>query len=125
MGTLLVIIILLVIFWNPIKHWLQKRMIRRMEKYMGGMGAQQDKNSSANRRNSDGSSRRRQQPREDAAHIMHEVAEDVEFVEVKEYSEETEITGEGRNRERRIYREEQISDAEYTIVKDDKKGGEK
>jgi hypothetical protein len=49
---------------------------------------------------------------------MRDVAEDVEYTEIKEYSSDTVIAGEGPDRQRRVYREEQVSDAEYVMVRD-------
>ena len=53
---------------------------------------------------------------EDSIRSMQEYAEDVEFTETKEYSESEILENESRS-ERRVYREEQVSDAEYIEIK--------
>ncbi|ROS85768.1 hypothetical protein EEL52_02640 [Muribaculaceae bacterium Isolate-113 (HZI)] len=54
---------------------------------------------------------------EDSIRSMQEYAEDVEFTETKEYSESEILENESRS-ERRVYREEQVSDAEYIEIKE-------
>ena len=54
---------------------------------------------------------------EDCIRSMQEYAEDVEFTETKEYSESEILENESRS-ERRVYREEQVSDAEYIEIKE-------
>ena len=60
--------------------------------------------------------RRHRPPTADAAAILKSVAEDVEFTEIREF-ESTTIADE-RKGEQRIYREEQVTDAEFTEIKD-------
>lgn len=54
---------------------------------------------------------------EDSIRSMQEYAEDVEFTETKEYSESEILENESRS-ERSVYREEQVSDAEYIEIKE-------
>ena len=53
---------------------------------------------------------------QDAAAIMKDVAEDVEFTEMREFESESILEESDARRSRRIYREEQVSDAEYTEI---------
>ncbi len=53
---------------------------------------------------------------EDTLKSMQEYAEDVEFTETKEYSDSDILENDG-NGDSRIYRENQVSDAEYTEIK--------
>ena len=55
-----------------------------------------------------------QAEREAALKNMRESAVDVEYTEIREYSEDTVIEGSGARREKRIYRESQVTDAEWT-----------
>ncbi len=47
---------------------------------------------------------------------MKDVAEDVEFTEIREFESESILEESDARRSRRIYREEQVSDAEYTEI---------
>lgn len=107
-------------------RWLRRMMMRRAEDYMRRMtgmpprpdsreGKRRNKNAEKERRRAE---RRGSRNNGDALRAMREVAEDVEFTETIDYSEETEITGEGRVRQKRTYREEQVTDAEFTIIDD-------
>lgn len=60
--------------------------------------------------------RRHRPPTADAAAILKSVAEDVEFTEIREF-ESTTIADELKG-EQRIYREEQVTDAEFIEIKD-------
>lgn len=104
-------------------------MMRRAEDYMRrmtGMPPRPDSREGRRRSRDAGQGRRRSAKRDprnngDALRAMREVAQDVEFTETIDYSEETEITGEGRVRQKRTYREEQVTDAEFTIIDDSSK----
>lgn len=93
-------------------------MIRRM----AGMPSRKEEQRRAKASQND--RRRRQQEhrsyqehkaeREAALKSMRESAVDVEYTEIREYSEETVIEGNGPRREKRVYRESQVTDAEWT-----------
>ena len=48
---------------------------------------------------------------------MKEYAEDVAFTEIREFSSDEVIAEEETGKNRRVYREEQVSDAEYVEIK--------
>lgn len=64
-----------------------------------------------------GSRRYRDDDEEDGVVSMRHYAEDVEYSETKELSETT-IVEDGGDGKRRVYRENQVSDAEYVEIKD-------
>ena len=136
-GVLLVIFLLLVLIWPYVSKWfgpaLQRWMMGRIEdrmRRMAGMPTRKEERKmrrqaqkkrqgghavrDAFRDRRTGASRRSSGPI-----IPKEYAEDVEFVEMKTYSEETVITHDtdaaGKTR---VKIESQIEDAEYVEIKD-------
>lgn len=131
MGFAIFLIILLVIWlcWPAISRWLQRMMLRRTEdiiRRMTGMpprkeeersrrNRQKESGPDARARRGRGDSRQSGHMDESAHQAMRSYAEDVEFTEVREFSQttisENETSGEG-------YRyESQVSDAEFTEIK--------
>lgn len=131
MGFAIFLIILLVIWlcWPAISRWLQRMMLRRTEdmiRRMTGMPSRkEEERSRRNRQKESGKNARARRGRADSrqsghmdesAHqAMRSYAEDVEFTEVREFSQttisENETSSEG-------YRyESQVSDAEFTEIK--------
>lgn len=129
LGIILIVILVVYLLWPSILRWLRRMMMRRAEDYMRrmtGMPPRPDSREGRRRSRDAGQERRRtaeRGPRNngDALRAMREVAQDVEFTETIDYSEETEITGEGRVRQKRTCREEQVTDAEFTIIDDSSK----
>lgn len=133
MGIFLIILLLICLFWPWISkwvgRWVQGFMARRFEdmtrRMMGMPSRKEERRRNRNSETNGGNGRRRdarrrhRRPTENAADIMKTVAEDVEFTEVREF-ESTTITEEtisGGTRTRRVYREEQVSDAEFVEIK--------
>lgn len=139
-GVLLVIFILLALLWPYVSKWIgpvvQRWMVGRFEdqmRRMAGMPTRKEerkmrKKAEKQRRaagEADGWSafrnRRSSAPGPGAKPIIpKEYAEDVEFVEVKSYSEQTEIKVEDTGSGSRIVEESQIEDAEYIEIKENK-----
>jgi len=130
LGILLVILVGLFLFWPWIAKWLRGFMARRAEdmvRKMAGMPSRKEeerRRKQQQRQQHDNSysrtGRRGRQyasNEEDSIRSMQEYAEDVEFTETKEYSESEILENESRS-ERRVYREEQVSDAEYIEIKE-------
>ena len=137
MGTTLIISIILLLLWPWIVKWTKKFMMRRAEdalrRAMGmpsrkeeeRMRAAQEKNSRADTRGRSRSRRRRPAADPHPARLMKQVAEDVEFTEIVNYSEEITVEGTSSSRQRRgrrpdndaIIVEEQVTDAEFTEIK--------
>lgn len=122
LGIFLIILLLLFWLWPYIIRWIQRQMALRAEKIMRRMAGMPPPPGSREEKKTRRNSRRERHTSNNPAPIteMRAVAEDAEYTEIKEYSEETIIDGEGRRRERRVYREEQVSDAEYVMVKGEK-----
>ena len=121
------------IFWPQITRWIHRFMARRAEdmvRKMAGMPSRKEeerrrKQQEKRQRASGSRSNYSRDPRsggyaanpEEVVHNMQQYAEDVEFVETKEYSE-TEIREDDTKGNERIYRESQVSDVEYIEIKD-------
>lgn len=125
MGTLLVIIIIVFLCWPWIKRLMARFMLNRAEDYMrratgmpprpGSRQARREQRraSGGTRANSQRTSRRA--ARHDGPIIPREYAEDVEFTETVDYSS-SEIREKKKGNER-VYRESQVSDAEWVEIK--------
>ncbi len=127
MGVALIIIILICLFWPVIMRYLQRFMANRAEdmvRRMAGMPSRKEekrRRKEAQKRNASNgaasSYSRSTEEAVDGVKAMREYAEDVTFTEIKEYSSETIIGEDPTGKERRIYREEQVSDVEYVEIK--------
>ena len=129
MGIFLIFLIILVLLWPYIVRLLRRYMAGKAEdmmRRMAGMPSRKEERRRA-RRGTDASSgsrgngfhtgsRRHRAPSQDVAAIMKDVAEDVEFTEIREFESESILEESDARRSRRIYREEQVSDAEYTEI---------
>ncbi|MCM1369532.1 MAG: hypothetical protein NC204_04085 [Candidatus Amulumruptor caecigallinarius] len=128
MLYLIFALILLWLCWPLIRRLVQAFMMRRAEdmlRRMMGMpsGKEQrrrerrnnSRNSSARQGARQDSSRWHRAPGQDAAEMLKAVAEDVEFVEYKEF--ESEETAAANTRQKRRFREEQVSDVEYVEIR--------
>lgn len=131
MGYFLILLLIIFLCWPWISKWLggwfSKFMARRTEDMMRRMmGMPPLKEEERRRRKaqkeasaSSHSSRRRHRPAtEDAAGMMKSVAEDVEFTEIHEFESTTITENDPRTGTRRVYREEQVTDAEFVEIKD-------
>lgn len=122
------ILVLLFLLWPWIARWLRGFMARRAENLIRRMAGMPPRNGGRTRaKNNEGRQRRygfgrrkaaRTEDPQEGIRSMREYAEDVEFTEIREYSSDEMHVGDGApRRERRIYREEQVSDAEYTEIR--------
>lgn len=132
MGIFFIILIIIFICWPWITKWLRGYMARRAEDMVRRMAGMPSRKEEQKRRReqerqqqrngySAGSTRGRNRASAngkdtDSIRSMQEYAEDVEFTETKEYSE-TEIIEDDGKGNRRVYRESQVSDAEYIEIK--------
>lgn len=131
MGIFLIIILIICLFWPwiapRVSRLIQRFMARRaedmMRRMMGMPGRKEEKRQQREQqrrqRRSDSTHKRRRHPQAqtDAATIMKDVAVDVEFTEIKEFESTTITDTDPKTGNRRIYREEQVSDVEYTEIK--------
>ncbi|MCH5239194.1 MAG: hypothetical protein J1F38_03135 [Muribaculaceae bacterium] len=127
LGILILVVLFFWIVWPFIARWLKRKAIERAEDYMRasmGMPPRDKKSSKRDNNYSESQTfyqRERKNPRESSKSrnnpiIPKEYAEDVEFTEIIEFSEETIISK--KNKENiNIYHESQISDVEWTEVK--------
>lgn len=129
LGILILVVLFFWIGWPVIARWLKRRAVEKAEDYMRaqmGMpprdrkkerkkeaGAGYGQNSyTGNRRNPYESEPHRREPI-----IPKEYAEDVEFTETHSYSETITIEKDSKG-ETKIYKESQVSDAEYIEIKE-------
>lgn len=129
MGIFLIFLLIVALLWPYIVRLLRRYMAGRAEdmmRRMAGMPSRKEERRRARRNNAASSGgnpgphserRRHSAPSQDAASIMKDVAEDVEFTEIREFESESILEEEDSRRTRRIYREEQVSDAEYTEIR--------
>ena len=130
LGILILVVLFFWLLWPTISRWLKRKAMERAEDYMrASMGMpprdkKKKKKSGANsteegntyyyqrkRRNPFGPDRYTDEPI-----IPKEYAEDVEFVETKDYSS-TESRMNHGDKKVETYHESQISDAEFTEIK--------
>lgn len=133
MGTLLIILIIIFAVLPLLRRWLtpwlQRFAARKTEDFIRrqmGMPprdkkaerkAQNEARKAQNARRSSQGSRRHTQPSDEPI-IPKEYAEDVEFVEIKEF-ESTEVAAESADgKQKTVYRESQVSDAEWVEIKE-------
>lgn len=126
MGVFLIICVILFALgpWimRLLRPWLTRMAARRMENYMRsamGMPPQDKKKRGRGSAQGNASGRRARSGRGYASSrhepiIPKEYAEDVEFVEFKEYSERTEIHADPHTGSVRV--ESQVEDAEFEMV---------
>lgn len=137
MATFFLIVLFLIIIWmffgERIKAWSRRRLMEKMEDAIRSqMGMPSTKEERKRRRDTEKRTQRKrntwqhtphQQSNQSAGNVIipREYAEDVEFVEYKEYSEKATIidkedTASGK-RTSKIVAESQVSDVEYVEIK--------
>lgn len=135
-AFILIAIIIWILFGQYIKRWAQRRVMEKMEDaFRAQMGMPSGKEERKRRRRAEkdaqrGGERRTgrktqwthhegnsQRGADSALQRLKEYAEDVEYVEYKEYSSTTVIAEEtdDSGKRRKVIIEEQVTDAEYTI----------
>ena len=98
-------------------RWLQRRAERYMRQAMGMPPGGDDRRQRSSRQSDAGSyTRRRRHSSRRGPVIPKEYAEDVEFTEIRSYSEEREIGGSGKVS---FVTESQVSDAEIIEIEKD------
>lgn len=128
MGIFLIFLLIVALLWPYIMRLLRRYMAGRAEdmmRRMAGMPTRKEERRRARKNRAAASggngprqeSRRHRAPSQDAASIMKDVAEDVEFTEIREFESESILEEEDSKRARRIYREEQVSDVEFTEIR--------
>ncbi|MGM9816101.1 MAG: hypothetical protein ACI304_03460 [Lepagella sp.] len=132
MSIFIIILIILIICWPWISPWLMRHIRNFVARHIENtirrsMGVPPPPKQKRRRRwsrkdepeiHDDGTSRQSdygEPPHGKPADMMKQVAEDVKFVEIKEFEETT--IGD-TPRETPYYREEQVSDAEFIEIKD-------
>lgn len=123
-AILLFVVLFVWLVWPYITRWLKRKAIERAEDYMrASMGMpprDKKRNGRAREENRRGEYYQREERYRHAGDgkeplIPKEYAEDVEFVETKDYSD-TDVRTEGKET-RKTYHESQISDAEFVEIK--------
>lgn len=126
MGTFLVILIVIFALWPIILRWLRplimRYMQRKAEDYIrkaAGFPPREEQRKRRASSKSSGNAHRTQsgyqRQTDDGPVIPREYAEDVEFVEYKQYSSDTTIKSDGHRVE--IKEESQVSDVEWEEIK--------
>ena len=128
MITLLVILLIVIVIWiaGPyikalFERWLMRRLQKSFFKAAGIPDPEKErkKQNKNKKKDTHGSSRHRHQRTQDEPIIPRDYAEDVEFTEYKEYTTETTIDESVSHLH--IHEEEQVSDVQFTEIKDPKK----
>ena len=134
-GIILVVLFLLIVMRPVLQRWfgpmLQRWAIGKMEdrmRRMAGMPTRKEERKArrqARRREEQGAERfrqaaagrRSQNGSPGAREVLQDYAEDVEYVEVKNYSADIEIATDPATGERKVKVEEQVEDAVYEEIK--------
>lgn len=122
-GTIIAIILIVFLLWPQITRWITRLMMRSWERKLRKMAGQfggaapppnEGKRSGGRRRKGDTPP---PQPKpKHPARMMKEVAEDVQYTEVREYSQTTIHTESGDTST--TYTETQVEDVKFTEIKD-------
>lgn len=127
MGVFLIILLILALLWPYIMRWMRGYLMRkaedRLRQMMGAPQRQEERRQNRQRR--DDSRRGDTRPRRSNPHpaqAMKEVAEDVRYTEIIDYSESTSTVDvqEENGTRRREYHEEQVEDVKFTEIKNRK-----
>lgn len=123
-GTIIAIILIVFLLWPQITRWITRLMMRSWEKKLRKMAGQfggaapppnEGKRSGGRRRKCD-TTPPQPRPKQHPARMMKEVAEDVQYTEVREYSQTTIHTeSDGTST---TYTETQVEDVKFTEIKD-------
>ena len=118
LGILILVILFFWIVWPLIARYLKQKAMERAEDYIrSSMGMPPRQKNRKKGQHSDepyGNSSGKQSHHRDSL-IPKEYAEDVEFIEIKDYSETKREVSSGKTVE--SYHESQISDVEWTEIK--------
>lgn len=125
-GTIIAIILIVFLLWPQITRLITRLMMRSWEKKLRKMAEQFGGGATTGNEGKRSGSRRHKeknpQPRNTKLHparMMKEVAEDVQYTEVREYSQTTIHTeSEGSSS---TYTETQVEDVKFTEIKSDGK----
>lgn len=125
LGILILIVVFFWLIWPTIARWLKKKAMERAEDYVRssmGMPPRDKRRKGGNHQNGPYYERERGNSHynhrgEHGPIIPKEYAEDVEFIETKDYSEKEPIK---TAKVKEVYKESQISDAEYIEIKKDR-----
>lgn len=127
MGVFLIILLILALLWPYIMRWMRGYLMRkaedRLRQMMGAPTRQEERRQRRQQR--DDSRRGDTRPRGSNPHpaqAMKEVAEDVRYTEIIDYSESTSTVDvqEENGTRRRVYHEEQVEDVKFTEIKNRK-----
>lgn len=127
-GIILIISLIWLVFGNRINAWIRNWMMGmaedRMRRMMGMPTRKEERRRKKQRRqrrdngNAYGPGYGTPPTHDDGPVIPREYAEDVEYVDMPAYSDETEINGSGSdNRSETVFNESQVEDAEYVEIK--------
>lgn len=122
-GTIIAIILIVFLLWPQITRWITRLMMRSWEKKLRKMAGQfggatpppNDGKRHGGRRRKGDTPPPQPKPKH-PARMMKEVAEDVQYTEVREYSQTTIHTESGDTST--TYTETQVEDVKFTEIKD-------
>ena len=119
LGILILIVLFFWLVWPVISRWLKRKAVEKAQDYFfRNMGMEPPKSrnkKSAKRKQESTRDTNNYRKRKSGPIIPKEYAEDVEFIEIKEYSE-TSIKYSTEDYSK-IYHESQVSDAEWVEIK--------
>lgn len=122
-GTIIAIILIVFLLWPQITKWITRLMMRSWERKLRKMAGQfggatpppNDGQRHGGRRRKGDTPPPQPKPKH-PARMMKEVAEDVQYTEVREYSQTTIHTESGDTST--TYTETQVEDVKFTEIKD-------
>lgn len=122
-GTIIAIILIVFLLWPQITRWITRLMMRSWEKKLRKMAGQfggatpppNDGKRPGGRRRKGDTPPPQPKPKH-PARMMKEVAEDVQYTEVREYSQTAIHTESGDTST--TYTETQVEDVKFTEIKD-------
>lgn len=122
-GTIIAIILIVFLLWPQITRWITRLMMRSWERKLRKMAGQfggatpppNDGKRHGGRRRKGDTPPPQPKPKH-PARMMKEVAEDVQYTEVREYSQTTIHTESGDTST--TYTETQVEDVKFTEIKD-------
>ncbi len=123
-GTIIAIILIVFLLWPQITRWITRLMMRSWERKLRKMAGQfggatpppNDGKRHGGRRRKGDTPPPQPRPKQHPARMMKEVAEDVQYTEVREYSQTT-IHTESDDTST-TYTETQVEDVKFTEIKD-------
>ena len=114
LGIIILVILFFWFVWPSISRWLKRKAIEKTQEYFWRKMGMPPPGKDYDNRGKKGRNQKTASPKKHEPIIPKEYAEDVEFTETLNYSQDIETH---RTYSEETYHESQISDAEWTEIK--------